>query len=187
MSIEIWRDIPNYEGLYQISNFGRVKSLSKYHSRKEIVMILRDNMYGYLTVGLSKNNKTKRIKVHKLVMDSFNHDRSIFKYAPNENISDIDLNKLEINHIDGNKHNNNVANLEWCTKSYNSIHSYKNKLHKNIPVNQFSLNGELIKTWFCAKVAAKELGIYNSNIVHCCRHKRKQTGGYMWEYAKEGD
>ena len=107
---EIWKDIPNYEGLYQASNFGRIKSIqyfnhanNKIYPREKILKPIL-NEKGYCRVDLSKSGESKRHRVHRLVAKTF---------LPNP------YNLLEVNHIDGNKQNNNVNNLEWCSRSYN--------------------------------------------------------------------
>lgn len=117
---EIWKDIPNYQGLYQISNCGRVKSLPRKNNKriinKEIIKVFTKLPNGYLKVGLSKNGKTKHYFVHRLVAEAF---------IPNLE------NKPCVNHKDCNKENNNVNNLEWVTHKENN--SYKNHhLKRNI-------------------------------------------------------
>lgn len=120
---EIWKDIEGYEGLYQISNLGRVKSLKRYSKYKnskrfinEKIIKLQKSKNGYLRVELCKNNIKKKYLIHRLVGYAFlnNYD-----------------NNLEINHKDGNKQNNNVENLEWITRSENERHAYKMGLAKN--------------------------------------------------------
>lgn len=115
--LEIWKDIKNFEGSYQISNTGKVKSLKrdvfngcKFITRPERIIKFGDNGHGYLFVSLWKNNKPTRMYVHKLVAEAF---------IPNPN------NYKEINHKDENKANNNVYNLEWCDRKYNE--NYKTK------------------------------------------------------------
>lgn len=118
---EIWKDIKDYEGVYQVSNLGRVKSLSRFHNNnsggylsKE--RILKQNIKrGYLTVGLCKEGKTKTYSVHRLVAIAF---------IVNPH------NKKTVNHIDGNKTNNLVSNLEWCTYSENQQHAFNIGLHQ---------------------------------------------------------
>ena len=109
--LEVWKDIPNYEGFYQVSNLGNVKSMqrTKKHSYNSIAqlkekMLRPQNTNGYLFVRLSKNNEIKRYLVHRLVALTF---------IPNPN------DYLEVNHIDENSLNNNVENLEWCSHKYN--------------------------------------------------------------------
>ena len=116
MNKEIWKDIPNYEGLYQASNLGRIKSLERIdtnnHIIKERVLKQKINKSGYLYVMLYKNHNRKTLRVHKLVAQTF---------IPNPN------NYLQINHKDENKHNNCIDNLEWCTPSYNQNYGTRNE------------------------------------------------------------
>jgi hypothetical protein len=137
MNKEIWEDIKGYEGLYQISNLGRIKSYDRYTNsslknnniicRKGKILKQSDDGSGYLQIVLNKNGKRKSFKVHRLVAETF-IDKSNFKYMSNENIKEIDINKLEVNHINEfDKKNNSVANLEWCTKLYNCNYGTRNQ------------------------------------------------------------
>lgn len=113
--IEIWKDISGYEGKYQVSNIGRVKSLqrwsgTKYYNREQILKNHINKRNGYVYVYLTKNNKSKNVRLHRLVAKAF---------IPNPNDYD------DINHKDCNRTNNNVDNLEWCTRSYNIKYSFK--------------------------------------------------------------
>lgn len=114
---EIWKDIKGYGGLYQVSSFGRVKSLARIKSKngfyKEKFMRPNNNGNGYLQIGLSKNNKVIYYYIHRLVAQAFLLNINNYKY---------------INHKDGNKTNNKVNNLEWCTQSENVKHAYRIKL-----------------------------------------------------------
>ena len=105
----VWKDIKGYEGIYQISNYGEVIRLQSYdsrgHLRNKRTLKQRKNEDGYLQLGLHKNGKEKKFLVHRLVAETF---------TPNP------YNYLEINHIDENKQNNSIFNLEWCDHKYNT-------------------------------------------------------------------
>ena len=119
--VYIWKDIKGYEGLYQVSDSGKVKSLTRKNIRRDgVVRILKGkkinpklSKHGYLFVTLSKNGKLKNMSIHRLVAVAF---------------IDNSHNKMEVNHKDGNKLNNSVDNLEWMTRKENMLHAKKNKL-----------------------------------------------------------
>ena len=188
---EIWKDIEGYEGLYQVSNLGRIKSLQritvgkKYGIHKLKEKILKEGKCGkYNIVILRKNGKNKTLYVHRLVAKTFINNSN---------------NYPEINHKDGNTMNNNKENLEWCNRSYNIKHSYTVlKRKKSIQglneyvenhkrkVNQYDLNDNFIKTWGSISDAEKFLNITSiGKICECCQHKngRKSAFGYKWEYV----
>lgn len=125
---EIWKDVKGYEGLYQVSNLGRVKSI-QYFNHKNNKAYTRNrllkpiiNEKGYARVDLFKNKKSKRVRIHRLVAETF---------IPNM------YNLPEINHIDGNKQNNCIDNLEWCTHKHNMKEAYK--LGLVLPPSQLKL------------------------------------------------
>lgn len=167
---EVWKDIPNYEGHYQASNLGRIKSLK----RKGRILKQGISHNGYLSVVLSKNGKVKTYRVHRLICNTF---------------IDNHFNKPEINHIDGNKKNNKISNLEWCTCSENMIHAYSTGIFKasgpKKNINQFNINGTFIRKWNSQSEAAKQLNIHQSAISNCCNQKVKTVGGYVWKFAQE--
>lgn len=121
---EIWKDIEEFKGLYQVSNLGRVKSIDRttiYNTgatriTKGKILSIGKNKLGYSQVSLSKHDKQHSRRVHRLVAEAFilNPDK-----------------KTQVNHINGNKDNNKVENLEWCTKSENELHAYKTGLKKS--------------------------------------------------------
>lgn len=107
--MEIWKDIPEYEGLYQVSNMGRVKSIPRKGKVTETIFKPATNRYGYQVICLRKNNIQKTRLIHRLVALSF---------------IGIPPDKTEVNHINGNKADNHVENLEYCTARENMLHSY---------------------------------------------------------------
>lgn len=178
---EIWKDIKDYEGLYQVSNLGRVRSVDRTYIQKakngsilshtyKGQILKPNNVKGYLQVVLQKHKNIKWEKVHRLVAQTFISNPK---------------NKREVNHKDGNKQNNCVNNLEWVTISENQLHSYY-VLKNNIKsVIQYDLKGNFIKEWDAIMTASKTLNIFHSNISSCCNNKRKTAGGYIWKYKEE--
>lgn len=177
---EIYKDISGYEGVYQISNKGNVKSLSFNRSGKNRILKFGVND-GYFVVMLYKNKLRKNCSVHRLVANEF---------IPNPD------GKEQINHIDGNKVNNCVENLEWSTISENQIHRFKVLNHKgpnfgklgkdnnnSVKVEQYSKQGDFIRCWDSIMDVHRELGINSANISNCCRGRLKSVGGYKWKYV----
>jgi hypothetical protein len=178
--VEIWRDVPNYEGLYQVSNIGRVKSIKRCGTKGGILKGVIHT--GYKRVLLKKNGVGRSFCAHRLVAE-------VFLGNP--------AGKECVNHIDGNKTNNIAANLEWCTRSENQIHAYKIGLQKpnvnkslevrheqtKIKIRQLDMNGNYIKTFGSIREAAKSMGMNDgTHISAVARGKRKQCGGFTWEY-----
>lgn len=170
---EVWKDIPGYEGLYKISNTGKIISVRTNKLRATSV-----NNSGYETVHLYKNTVDTSYTVHKLVALAF---------IPNPN------NLPEINHINENKLDNRVENIEWCNRKYNQVYSgniekwtkagaHGGKIKRSKKVYQFTLDGKLIKEWFSAREAQAELGIARTGIGKCCLGKYNQCGGYLWSF-----
>lgn len=158
---EVWKDIPNYEGIYQISNYGNVKSLKRntynqYGKKDKILKPILQND-DYYAVNLSYKNKVKRLRINRLVADAF---------IPNPN------NYNCVNHIDGNKHNNNVNNLEWCTFKENTQHALKNGLIKRKKVICYDLKNNVIKHFNSVKDASDNLKINYNTIYNYIRSKR---------------
>lgn len=124
---------------------------------------------GYLTTYLSKNNKQKHYFTHRLVAEAF---------IPNPN------NFLEVNHIDENKQNNNVNNLEWCTRKYNTHYNGIDKKRNSKKIIQYDKEGKIVKEWECIMEVQRQLGFNNANICQCCKGKYKTVGGYIWKYKE---
>lgn len=162
---EEWRPILGYEGLYEVSSLGRVKSLNYNREKRQEILKQASDIDGYCLVSLSKNNKHKTAKVHRLVLQAF-----------------IGKSSLHINHKNKIKNDNRIENLEYCTPKYNTRYSCAKK------VLQFTKNGKFIKEWNCIRDVEKELGINHSNISSCCKGKLyKSVGGYIWRYKEEFD
>ena len=176
-SNEIWIPIKNYETLYMISNFGRVKSLGRdviikgIHkvSKPKILSqtLNRKDGLGYLRVLLYKNGNRKSVFIHKLVAEHF------LEPCANKNLVD---------HINGIKTDNKVSNLRWVDYFENSCGNPNTPTTQNRPVLQYTLNGNFIKEYRSAIQASKELNINQANIVHCLKGKYKYSGGYIWKY-----
>ena len=180
---EIWKDVVGYEGLYQVSNLGRVKSLPKYHFNRTIILKKWIDKKGYEHISLSKNNNIKHKSVHRLIAETF---------IPNPE------NKLEVDHINGIPSDNRVVNLRWCTRKENCNfplyreHSSKERcwmynrkldLHPRArKVGQYSIGGELIRIWCCCKDACDTLGLSRGAVSQCCNGKRKTHKGFIWKF-----
>lgn len=184
--MEEWRDCIGYEGFYQVSNEGRVRSLAvwsaKYHKickRKIPTLKAQDTtVEGYKRVLLSLYGVHKHWSVHRLVAMAF---------IPNNN------NLPEINHKDENTANNNVENLEWCTRKYNanygtlphriSVRS-TNAPNSSKPVRQFSLDGSFISEFPSLNEAARHIGTISGDMIgRACKGKARTAGGYLWKFA----
>lgn len=181
---EIWKDILDYEGLYQVSNLGNVKSLprntnNQYKNGLNLKTII--NHYGYAGVQLYKNGKAKWFFVHRLVAMAF-----LNTYKDN----------LQVNHKNGIKTDNTISNLEMVTASENQLHSFrvlktkpsmKNHFGKDhvraIKIHQFNKNNEFIKTWDSIIEAGTSINIPTCCIVNCAKGRRKTAGGYIWKYT----
>ena len=168
--IEIFKDIEGYEGLYQISNFGNVYSYNK----RGLLTPQKENN-GYLRVNLYKNGKSKHYLVHRLVAQAF---------ITNSN------NLGFVNHIDENKTNNSVDNLEWTTHKDNVNYGTRNeregkKISKSLSVPIIGINktNGLIVEFSSSHEASRVLNINQGNIIQCCKGNRyKSVGGYYWYY-----
>ena len=172
MNKEIWKDIPNYEGQYQVSNLGNVRSLQFRNGTCTInrIRTLKIKTSGkYNHTKLFKNGKGKNYTIHRLVAITFIPNPNNYKY---------------VNHKDENPRNNKVDNLEWCTMQYNNV--YGNRIAKSvkkqsIKINQYDLNNCFIKTWNSMNDAIRYYN--NRHILDVCKEKRKTASGYIWKYC----
>ena len=186
MNKEIWKDIPEYKGLYQINNYGKVRSLKRIDKIGRLIpeRILKERIdkKGYIHYALNKNGKTKEFKAHRLVAQVFlNYEH--FKFMEKEKKQNFDINKLQINHKDENKQNNYVDNLEYCTNYYNFCYS-KNGEKNKIKVNMYDKNNKFIKSFSGIREAGRIYNIKPSSICNCCKGKLKTAGGYKWKYVE---
>lgn len=180
--MEIWKDIKGYEGVYMVSNMGRVKSLPRYTGAahecnlEERVLTLiekkdKKNKVGYLVVSLKKNKKPRSEYVHRIVAKAFLENPE---------------NKPTVNHINGNKHDNRVENLEWATYAENNQHAHDIKLVNlknkagSIPVYQYDLNYNLIAVYPSMREAERQTKVHIKGIMDGIK-KGWRFGGYIWK------
>lgn len=166
-----WKPIPGYEANYEVSDNGEFRRIKDSRTLKVFI-----TEAGYGRVFLYKNSVRKSFLAHRLVAETF--------------LGEPPASDSQVNHKDGQKLNNAVDNLEWCTASENMKHSFgiglreNNKaklLEKNHKeVNQYTMQGDLVKTWFSLSDAARSLNLSVSNICNCCKGRIKSTGGYTW-------
>ena len=175
-AIEIWKDIKGFEGLYQASNLGRVKSLKRPYGLKE--KILKPGLAcGYYQVQLCKNSKVKFYYVHRLVWEAFNGS------IPEG---------LQVNHINEIKSDNRLENLNLMTPKENTNYGTgierrsKKQINgkKSKPVLQFTLDNILVKEYPSIRQAERETGFNQAYIVKCCKGNRKQAYGFKWKYKE---
>lgn len=195
--METWKDIVGYEGKYQVSNLGNIRSLNFHRSHETKIMKCILDKDGYSIIMLYKDGKGTIYKVHRLVAEAF---------IPNPNGFPC------VNHKDENPSNNDVTNLEWCTVAYNNNYGHRrdrlskslkglNTWTRGVPksadtrkkiglgnsrkVIQMTLEGDPIKEWGSMTEAANSLGCKHSKISECCRGNRKSHGGFRWKYKEE--
>lgn len=187
--MEQWKPVEGYEGLYEVSDMGRIKSIIY---NNHIIMKYHSNWFWYMILSLRKEWKSLTEKVHRIVCNSFLHNPE---------------NKEQVNHINWIKHDNRLENLEWCDRSYNQKHAYKtglrkvtenNNLIKNNPskwkfwkdsalsvsVIQSDENSVFIKEWGSIIDASRGLWINKSSISMCCNWKRNFAWKYKWRYKQ---
>lgn len=161
---EIFVDIIGYEGLYQVSNLGKVKSMNYRNTGKEKIMKPSINTFGYQFVGLWRNGKLKYITVHRLVAMAF---------IPNPK------NLPQINHKDEDKTNNCVENLEWCSAEYNVNYGTRNERYKKkYPHRVLCVEtGEIFSS---LKEVEDKKGFMRQIIKRACKYKSKKAFGFTW-------
>lgn len=178
---EIWLPVKGYEGRYEVSDQGRVRSL-RYLGHVGKVQILKpgNTHGGYLQVPLCRDSQRKMLRVHRLVAEAF---------CPNPCPEKFN----QVNHIDENKLNNAAQNLEWCDVKYNSNFGTRNDRiaktlinhpEKSKQVEQLDKHGNLLATYPSINEAERLTRTNHSHICECCQGKLKSTGGYVWRYKE---
>lgn len=172
---EEWRDIKGYEGLYQVSDQGRVKSLKRKdclgRTVKKRILKPAFNGCGYLFVVLCAGGKTRSSFVHRLVCQAFHENPD---------------NKPQVNHINEDKADNRACNLEWCTCKQNLNHGSRNERAakaRSKPVGQYTRDGDLVKVWPSTKEAERQAGFNHGNISQAANGNRKTAHGFIWKYV----
>ena len=204
--LEIWKDIAGYEGLYQVSNMGQVKSLERKVKKWDGVRtvpekILKQSLRGgYLSVCLSKGGIYKHHTIHRLVATAFISNPNNYPCINHRN--EIKTKNWVILDDNGNIVD---TNLEWCTYQYNSNYGTSiertraantNHLSKSYPVLQFTKDGKFVAEYPSVKEAERQTGIDNVHIGNCCKEKNikqpnghyytcRSAGGFIWKYKGE--
>lgn len=163
---EVWRPVKGYEGKYEVSSEGRVRSLDRGKVPGRMLS-LRNEGHGYKQVALYDEGKRVDKRVHVLVAEAF--------IGPGPT-------GCEVNHRNGNKADNSMGNLEWTTHDENMDHAFVTGLHPHQRKPCVRSDG---KTFPSVAAAARETGAIRAKIIACCQGYRKTTGGYGWRYAEE--
>jgi len=191
MENEIWKPVKDYEGIYEVSSLGRVRSLDRilpnYTSKGisgtkiikgRVLKSHKSTTSNYYYVHLRGNGASKEVSVHRLVAKAF---------VPNPN------NLPQVNHIDENPANNRFGNLEWCTAKYNINYGTRSKrvsetrisrASKGRAVTQYSKDWQFIKTYRSISIASRAVGVRDSGIIRCCKGVINIAGGYHWRYVE---
>lgn len=181
MITETWKPVVGYEGFYEVSDKGNIRSVDRIETMndgrtrkkrgKTLTKVWYDGQHHYKGVTLCKNREHKRFSVHRLVAIAF---------IPNPG------NLPEVNHIDENKLNNSADNLEWCNRKQNNTHGtirVRVAAKQGKKILQLDENGNVIKEWSSEGLAAASTSASQSGISACCRGVCKQSGGFGWRYA----
>ena len=175
---EVWKPVVGRENAYEVSNLGRLRSIDRIvfgkHLKGKILQECRDQ-HGYSTVILSYCGHRHSTRRHRLVAEAF---------IPNPE------RKRDVNHLNGNKSDNRVENLEWTTHRENTDHAWGTGLTPHPPKEECRpiekiLEGKVIDTYLSIKEASEKTGVNSTSICKCCKGKRKSAGGFLWRYKEE--
>lgn len=169
--METWKSVKGFEGLYEVSNYGRVKSLNYHRTGEAQILKPGRTNGGYMNVVLTKDKIRYSKRVHRLVADAF---------LPNPN------NYTELNHKDENPANNRLYNLEWCSREYNINYGSRNKKvseKMSKKIIQYTMDGEIVKVWKSQKEVEKTLGWSQGTISLAVNKKIPSFHGFLWEFA----
>ena len=176
---EVWKPIEGFEGKYEVSNLGNIKSLPRDYFygkvKEETYLRLYKEYDGYLRVTLFKNGIRHRYHVHRLVAKTFVENP---------------LNKPFVNHLNEIKDDNRAENLEWCTSKENSNWgACRNKISEKVskPIKQYDALGKFIRDWKSITQASNSLGISISSLSECLHGRTNTSKGYKWRFANEVD
>lgn len=193
---EVWKDIKGYEGLYQVSSLGRIKSLDRYIERKDgtvyfwkgKIMSPAISNTGYLVTSIYKNKKKKQVQIHRLVAEAF---------IPNPN------NRPEVNHINGKRNDARIDNLEWVNRSENQLHAFrvlgrgyvlptKEQMQKKVDKKGKKIIQYEIKVIISEKAryksireAERQTGVVRTSISRCCKHIQEKAGKYIFRFEDD--
>lgn len=167
---EIWKEVPGYDGHYLASNLGRIKSL---YSNSIMKPYLMPNGYLHIRLTITGTHKCKDDYVHRIIAKTFLENPNNYK---------------EVNHINEDKTDNSVSNLEWCSRSYNNNYGTirkKMSISKGLPVVQLDLDGNFIAFWSSATSYAKSHGCTPKGIFRCCQGMQEKSHKYKWMYLSD--
>lgn len=180
--MEEWKDINGYEGIYQISSYGRVKSIDRVLSngkKRKSKFLYIHKINGYPTVSLCKDYKQRNYKIHRLVAQAF---------IPNPE------NKPCVDHIDTDRENNVVSNLRWVTYQENTDNPLSSKSQKEAVSNsgckkvaQYDKSNKLLNIFHSAAQAGKETSTSPSSICNCCKGRIKTANNFIWKYYDKNE
>ena len=182
---EIWKDVVGFEGMYQVSESGKIYSTPRTdrmgRPQGGTIVTPKTNNRGYWQIRLNKDGITHYRLLHRVVAEAF---------IPNNR------NFPQVNHIDENKSNNHFENLEWCTNLYNRHHGTgikrmaKNHDYKKLAringkrVQQCKIDGSVVAIFYSVLEAQRQTGVHEANIRRCCYKQGRTAGGYKWEYLR---